>query len=296
MTIPSCKKQSNTPDEPIPAVKLRHLTVTPQVAGSPRRIAAATITDEGSTLSASWTAGDWLSFCNLSRQDHSSEPPVLYTGRLEATTTAEVSSLVGGVTCTAEDYLAVVYPQNSTFEYIDASTGYRYIIPLSGQDGTLGTLATSYHHQYGRAHVTAVSETDATATMGQMKSLLTVCKFRFKNKDTDADIPVGTLTISYSTDDSSNGKYPQSASVTVTALTDNSGAHAVANNVSAALTITCPSEQNEVYAAMLPTPLSRTYNFTVTNSVGTYTGTASAQLNEGEFVVATLKLQIKSNI
>ena len=48
---------------------------------------------------------------------------------------------------------------------------------------------------------------------------------------------------------------------------------------------------NEVYVALMPEIASRTYNFTVTNTNGTYTGTASAWLKKGEFVPATgLKL------
>ena len=57
---------------------------------------------------------------------------------------------------------------------------------------------------------------------------------------------------------------------------------------------------SEVYVALLPTRYSdptpeekpdRTFNFTVTNASGTYTGTAKATLVEGEYVEATgLKL------
>ncbi|MBQ7672906.1 MAG: hypothetical protein IJS49_07505 [Paludibacteraceae bacterium] len=47
----------------------------------------------------------------------------------------------------------------------------------------------------------------------------------------------------------------------------------------------------EVYVALLPTTDSRTYNFTVTSGSSIYTGTASALLKKGEYVVATgLKL------
>ncbi len=129
--------------------------------------------------------------------------------------------------------------------------------------------------------------------MPKMKSLLTICKFSFKDKNSNTDILVKTLKIAYKTDDSNNGKYPHSAKVTVESTTEHANVHAVSETLGDdGLTITCPVEQNEVYVAMLPTSLSRTYTFTVTNTGGTYSGVASALLKEGEFVPAIgLKLE-----
>ncbi len=42
----------------------------------------------------------------------------------------------------------------------------------------------------------------------------------------------------------------------------------------------------EVYVALFP-DMGATYSFTVTSGGNTYTGTATAPLNEGEFVPAT---------
>ena len=284
----ACKSQ-NTPEDK--TVQKRYLTIKVNEGQSakiaPSHVKDATITDEGSTLCAAWTAGDETTYCNLSRQDGSNA----YTGTLTAANTGAKSDLNGDVTCTTDDYLAVVYPATNTFVYNDPGTTYTYTFPLSGQDGTSATLATSYHQVYGRAHVLSVSGTTAEAVMDKMESLLTICKFSFKNKATNEPIPVGTLSISYGGAGSDAGMYPQSASVTVSALTENSDAHAVATNVSAPLVITCPSEQNEVYVALMPETASRIYRFTVTNGSGTYTGTAEAWLKKGEYVVATnLKL------
>jgi hypothetical protein len=44
-----------------------------------------------------------------------------------------------------------------------------------------------------------------------------------------------------------------------------------------------------VYVALFP-EMGATYSFTVTSGGNTYTGTATATLNEGEYVVAPLKL------
>ncbi len=282
----ACKNQ-NTPEDK--TVQKRHLTIKMNdAAGAP--VKKATITDEGSTLLAEWKAGDAVSYCNLSRPD--TYP--LYLGTLTAASSGVKSDLNGDVTCTADDYLAVVYPSvdmsASSYEVGDGIHG-RFTISLAGQDGTLSTLATHYHCVYGRAHVESVTGTTATATMDKMQSLLTICKFSFKDKATDAVLPINTLTISYGGAGSDAGKYPQSANVEVTNLTTNTAAQAVAVAGSTPLTITCPTEQSEVYVALLPETASRIYNFTVTNDNGIYTGTAEAWLKKGEYVPATgLKL------
>ena len=284
----------NTPDAPkSEEVKKRFLTINAQNgAASPRRIINATINDEGSTLSSSWTAGDGMSYCNLSRQEQVELAAYeVYQGPLTAIETKPISMVTGDVECTAEDYLAVVYPANNTFEFISAGTQYHYTFPLTGQNGTLDNLALHYHQVYGRAHVTSVTDKTADATMPKMQSLLTICKFSFKEESTNATIPIKTLTISYNDATSETGKYPQKGQVTVTVNTANHEAQAEKSDVSTPLIITCPSEMNEVYVALMPEIASRTYNFTVTNTEGTYTGTASAWLKKGEFVPATgLKL------
>ena len=124
-----------------------------------------------------------------------------------------------------------------------------------------------------------------------MKSLLTVCKFSFKDKNTGDAIPIKSLSISYSTGDSNNGKYPQSATVAIGVNTAQNDVHATGADITAPLTITA-SGQTEVYVALLPTAAERTFSFTVSDGSGnSYTGTAKATLTEGEYVEATgLKL------
>lgn len=280
----ACKSQ-NTPEDK--TVQKRHLTIKmSDSAASPRRIVNADITDEGTTLLAEWKAGDEATYCNLSQQNLGTA----YTGTLTAATSGIKTDLNGDVECMANDYLAVVYPANGTFVYNDPGTTYTYTFPLSGQDGTLATLATSYHQVYGRAYVLSVDDKTATATMDKMQSLLTICKFSFKDKATDAVLPINTLTISYGGSDSKTGKYPQSASVTVSNLTENSEAQAVGSTPSEALTINAGGA-TEVYVALLPETGSCEYKFTVTSGSNTYTGTAEAHLKKGEYVPATgLKL------
>ena len=206
-------------------------------------------------------------------------------GLLIANSTAATSQFTGDVYCLAGDYLAVVYPA-TTFETNDS-----YTISLTGQNGTLSKLATNYHYVFGKATVTEVTETTANATIGKMKSLLTVCKFSFKDKNTGDAIPIKSLSISYSTGDSNNGKYPQSATVAIGVNTAQNDVHATGADITAPLTITA-SGQTEVYVALLPTAAQSTFNFTVSDGNGnTYSGTANATLVEGEYVDATgLKL------
>ena len=124
-----------------------------------------------------------------------------------------------------------------------------------------------------------------------MKSLMTVCKFSFEDKDhPGTSLPISTLQISYGGGGLYDGKYPQKGTVSI------------AQNVSAwdvsvdpeweitggkPLTIdTKGVNPTEVYVALFP-DMGATYSFTVTSGGNTYTGEATATLNEGEFVPAT---------
>lgn len=276
----------NTPQTADDGVKVRRLTITEADDGAAearQALTRASLTEDGG-LTAKWTAGDALTYCNLSRVDYGNgEAP--YSGGLTAASTAATSQFTGDVECRKGDYLAVVYPA-ATF-----TTNSQYTIALSGQDGTLAGLATRFHYVYGKALVNSVTGAAAEATMPKMKSLLTVCKFSFKDKNTGDAIPIKSLSISYSTGDSNNGKYPQSATVAIGVNTAQNDVHATGADITAPLTITA-SGQTEVYVALLPTAAQSTFNFTVSDGNGnTYSGTANATLVEGEYVDATgLKL------
>ena len=285
--LTACSGDDDQTDKPDDGVKVRRLTITEAegaAAEAKQALTRASLTEDDG-LTAKWTAGDALTYCNLSSLDVMSDEP--YTGPLAATTTASVSQFTGNVACSTNDYLAVVYPA-TTFE-----TNERYAISLAGQDGTLSGLATNFHYVYGKAHVTSVTETTATAEMVRMKSLLTVCKFSFVNKDGGAVIPIKSLSISYGGTGSDVGTYPQTATVAIGANTEQADVHATgAAGSSEALAVTCSTAQDAVYVALLPTAAARTFRFTVTDGSGnSYTGTAKAKLTEGEYVEATgLKL------
>ena len=269
--------------------KVRRLTITEvegDAADVKQALTRATLEEDESGLVPSWEAGDELTYCNLSRMQYNGEEDVPVSGNLTATTTAATSQFTGNVTCIAGDYLAVVYPATTTFTASDNT--FSYTLPLTGQDGTLAGLATRFHYVYGKAQVTAVTDATADATMRKMKSLLTVCKFSFVNKDGGAVIPIKSLSISYGGIGDDAGTYPQTATVAIDANTDQADVHATgAAGSSEALTVTCSTAQDAVYVALLPTAAERTFNFTVTNASGTYTGTATATLTEGEYVEAT---------
>ena len=273
--LTACSGDDDATDRPDDGVRVRRITIT-QTDGATR----ATLTEDDG-LSASWTAGDVLTYCNLSRNNYVNGEIVPYAGSLTAASTASTSQFTGSVTCDRGDYLAVVYPA-ATFV-----TNESYTISLAGQDGTLGTLATNYHYVYGKAYVTTVTDNTADATMEKMKSLLTVCKFSFVDKTTGAAIPIQSLTISYGGTGSDASTYPQSATVAIGANTAQTAVHATGVDGSTPLAVTCLSAQDAVFVALLPTSGQRTFNFTVTDGSGnTYTGTAKATLAEGEYVVA----------
>ena len=278
----------NAPQTADDGVKVRRLTITEADDGAAearQALTRASLTEDDG-LTAKWTAGDALTYCNLSRVDYGNgDAP--YSGGLTAASTAATSRFTGNVACSAGDYLAVVYPA-TTFETKDS-----YTISLSGQDGTLAGLATRFHYVYGKALVNSVTDATADATMPKMKSLLTVCKFSFVNKDGGAVIPIKSLSISYGGIGGDAGTYPQTATVAIGANTEQADVHATgAAGSSEALTVTCSTAQDAVYVALLPTAEQRTFSFTVSDGSGnSYTGTAKATLTEGEYVEATgLKL------
>ena len=277
----ACSSDGDQAEGPDDDVRERSITITETGNGAAavrQMLTRASLTeDEG--LTASWIAGDGLTYCNMSRKNYGTNG--VYSGGLTAASTAAASQFTGSVTCGAGDYLAVVYPATSF------STNTSYTISLTGQDGTLSTLATSYHYVFGKAYVTSVTDATADATMQKMKSLLTVCKFSFVNKDGGAAIPVLSLSISYGGNGSDADTYPQTATVAIGANTEQADVHAAGVASGEALTVTCPTAQSAVYVALLPTAAERTYRFTVTDGSGnTYKGSAKATLAEGEYVVA----------
>lgn len=300
---------TNNPDQPKQQAELkpRTLIVTQQAVSkvtpdsAVRRLPQATITENGDVLDALWEINDAVFYRNLSRNEYTDpqEGLVDLSGTLYADKKAFIASFSGDrVWCTKDDQLALIYPvpDPSAFTFHDNPLTAEYTISVAGQNGTLATLAKDFHHIYGIASVVSVTETTANAELAQMKSLMTVCKFSFEDKDHPGTLlPISTLSISVS-DGYFAGTYPQQGTVSI------------AQNVSAwdvsvdperkttgeggkPLTIdTKGVNPTEVYVALFP-DMGATYTFTVTNSDGTYTGTATAVLKEGEFVPATgLKL------
>ena len=282
----------NAPQTADDGVKMRRLTITEADDGATNTKQAhtrATLEENESGLVPSWKAGDALTYCNLSWMQYNGQEYVPVSGNLTATTTAATSQFTGNVTCSAGNELAVVYPA-ATF-----TTNSQYTIALSGQDGTLAGLAKNFHYVYGKALVNSVTDATADATMPKMKSLLTVCKFSFVNKDGGAVIPIESLSISYGGIGGDAGTYPQTATVAIkddSIIKEQADVHAEGVEGDGALTVTCPSAQEAVYVALLPTAAQRTFSFNVSDGSGkTYSGTATAQLTEGKYVVATgLKL------
>ena len=286
--LTACSGDDDPTDVPDDGVKARRMTITETDGAAARQVLTRAILTEADGLSASWTTGDGLTYCNLTHTNLSTEE--VYSGPLTATSTGATSQFTGSVECRTGDYLAVVYPA-ATFV-----TNESYTISLAGQDGTLGTLAKKYHYVFGKAYVTSVTDNTADATMEKMKSLLTVCKFSFVDKGTNATIPIKKLEISYGGMGSDADKYPQTATVTIKddktiGIFEQADVHATGMAGSSPLLLEGSGEAQAFYVALLPTSYNRTFNFTVTNSSGTYSGTAKATLNEGEYVVATgLKL------
>lgn len=290
--LTSCSSDDNeseSTEQPTDGRKLRQLTI----AEVP--ITRATLTDNTSSLSATWSAGDEATYFNLS----SFSTTKIDRGTLTANSSTTTSSFTGGVVCGQQDQIALIYPSVSIDE-TSASTRGTFTINLSGQAGMLADIATKYHFVYGIGEVTSVTGTTATATISSMKSLLAVCEFTFS--DGSNTIPVKRLNIGYADNDPTQGYsesgYPLTG--TVNPFKKEGGITTIVPIEDISVTADSPSADpltfdfgngtsDVVYAALFPVS-GQLFHFTVTNYVGTYTGTATATLKAGKFYNVNLKL------
>ena len=268
-----------------------------------QRLPQATITENGDVLDAIWSVNDEISFRNMSRKEYTvpgTTDKVPLEGTLLADRSARIASFASNneVWCALDDRLLLVYPKATApaFEIVENNPlQIRYSISLTGQDGTLATISNKYHHSYGIATVTEVTETTAIAEVAEMQNLLTVCKFSFVDESDNLGtlLPITSLSISYG-DGTYAGTYPGTATVTVTqgtsstaTVTPDKKSEAAGGNI---LSINPDGTTEVVYVALFPEADATTYSFRLESGSKTYTGTATAQLNAGEFVVAELKL------
>ena len=299
---------NNTPDQPKQQAELKPRTlivteVESQKSKVESRLPQATITDEGETLNAIWSKGDEISFRNISHATYTpsgSTDPVSLEGVLLADRAARIASFASNdkVWCDEGDQLVLVYPKTTApaFEIIGTNPlTARYTISLTPQDGSLATIANKCHHSYGFATVTEVTETTANAELSKMQNLLTVCKFSFVDETHPATpLPVSSLSISYGGGDYA-GTYPGTATVTVKQGTPCTATVTPDKKSTSAggypLTVAPTGDLTEVYVALFPEANPTKYFFQLESGSETYTGTATAQLIAGEYVVATnLKL------
>ena len=276
-------------------VKTRLLTFT-QVENRGSR--AVLYEDAKNGLMALWNSGDQLGCCNLKLEESIMTLGGISTGTLTARDNKVTSIFQGIMSCDEKDLLAVIYPVKDFGFGLEHEPEIRYFanytITLSGQNGSLATLASDYHYMYGVATVNSVTSTTAEAS-GKMKSLLAVCKFSFKDENNNG-ISVKKLEISYVYDGSEGNRqiYPQSAIVkfyeegTYSINPDASNDQAGAVDP---LIIELKTAADAVYVALLPVT-TRTFRFNVTDANDkVYTGVAQATLNAGEYVVASLPVK-----
>ena len=315
---------NNTPDQPKQQAELKPRTLIVQTspktslpspprgeAPSPwerdgvRSLPQATITENGEVLDALWNAGDEISFRNISHKEYTdpeTHESVYLEGTLLADRKARIASFASNdeVWCALDDRLLLVYPKATApaFEVDGSGSSLTasYSISLTRQDGTLDTIASTYHHSYGIATITEVTPTVANAVVAEMQNLLTVCKFSFVDESDHLGtlLPITSLSISYG-DGTYAGTYPGTARVTVMQGTSSTATVTPDKKSTAeegnALAISPTGNPKEVYVALLPESKATIYSFSLESGENTYTGTATAQLHAGEYVVATgLKL------
>ena len=287
MALAACSSDDEELVENSNGRKLRQLTIAevPVTQNAPTS-KKVRLTENSSSLDASWTKDDMATYFNVSsfrfdRMDY---------GKLTAASSTRTSMFQGTVYCTTGDNVALLYPAKDPI--LTGKTRGKFTISLDGQKGTLEDIAEHFHYVYGVAGVTSVTDQTATATIDNMQSLLAVCKFSFT--DGSETIPVETLTINYYDKGSAYSMgYPLSAKLTPAA------------GVSS-LTLAYPDQEdweetglsvnlgaetsNGVYVALFPYSPTGYMHFTVTNCSGTYKGMAKASLKAGRYYPTTLTL------
>ena len=299
---------NNNPDQPKPQAELkpRTLVVTQQAVShlpsDVRRLPQATITENGDVLDAIWSVNDEISFRNISHATYTpsgTTDEVPLEGVLLADRAASIASFASNdkVWCDLGDQILLVYPKATApaFEVNGSGSSLTasYSISLIGQDGTLDTIASTYHHSYGIATITEVTPTVANAVVAEMQNLLTVCKFSFVD-ESNQPLTITSFSISYG-DGTYANTYPETATVTVTQGTPCTATVTPIKKSTAEggypLTVAPTGNPMEVYVALLPKADATEYSFRLESGSETYTGTATARLIAGEYVVATnLKL------
>ena len=247
----------------------------------------AALTDNNSSLEASWKANDQATCFNVTTFSDDR----MDWGTLTASASEVTSTFTGSVYCKVGDEVALFYPHQDV--PTQGTNRGKFTVNLAGQDGTLATIAENFHYIYGVAAVTSVTDNTAKATIDNMQSLLAVCKFSFT--DGSNVIPVKTLTINYY---DNNDFYPTTIGYPLSATLDPTSDSPTTLTYPAqsawnkdGLSVTLGTETSDgVYVALFPYSPTGYMHFTVTNSSGTYTGIAKATLKAGKYYPVSLKL------
>ena len=289
MALAACSSDDDESVESSNGRKLRQLTIAevPVTKDAPTS-KKVKITDNSSSLDASWTKDDMVTYFNVSSL---SQVDMDY-GKLTAASSTSTSMFQGSVNCKTGDRVALLYPAKNPI--LSGADRGKFTISLGGQKGTLDDIAERFHYVYGVAEVVSVTNQTATATIDNMQSLLAVCNFTFTDVTNTIPIPVKTLTINYYEKDYSlKMGYPLLA--TLTPIADVSNIALTYQNPDTwdetELSVTLDDETSDgVYVALFPDSPTGYMHFTVIGSSGTYTGMAKASLKAGRYYPATLKL------
>ena len=285
MALAACSSDDEELVENSNGRKLRQLTIAevPVTQNAPTS-KKVKLTENSSSLDASWTKDDMATYFNVSLF---SQVEMDY-GRLTAASSTSTSMFQGEVYCNTGDTIALFYPARDPIR--SGNDRGKFTISLNGQNGTLDDIAEHFHYVYGVAQVSSVTEQTATATIDNMQSLLAVCKFSFT--DGSEAIPVKTLTINFY--DAGLMGYPQTAMLTPTADASSLALEYAGQETwdETPLSVTLKKETSDgVYVALFPYSPTGYMHFTVTDSLGTtYTGMAKASLKAGRYYPASLKL------
>ena len=238
------------------------------------------------TYAAAWATTDRPTYINLSRLSEG-----LHYGTLTPSAAGASTTLTGNVYCGVGDNIAIILP--TVIPVLPSGeSAPSFTIDLSGQKGTLADIGARYHYIYGVGTVTSTDGGTATGSITNTKSLLSLCKFTFKNGENPVNVK--SVQINYKSEYTSNLMgYPQTGKVSLLANLAAVSALADKSPYSGPLSITLDNSNAEgiVYVAMFPEADKLTFHFTVSDGTKTYTATKSAKMLEGRYYEVTVAVE-----
>ena len=194
------------------------------------------------------------------------------------------TQFVGTVNCEKNDKIAMFYPYDGTGVTLD-NNGI-LTISLEKQKGTLEDIAKNFDLVYGEATVSNVRNGEATASVGTLKSGITILEFQFQDSENNnAQIEFERVQIKI------EGGH-NTALLNLNKLSDGLLMHEPSNKVYDTIYVKPAQPTKKVYVALFGESKGKTFHFSIVDKFGfqhKVSTKAPASITAGQITRANLK-------